>query len=118
MSPRILAKHFPLTDAGLRGPLACGAQQGQEAAYDWDAVTCRNCLRRRPLDQAPALVPYTAEFHDNPDLDICPECGPAVAEILEANPDAAPDALELPHCDFCDDLRLAYVQRAPAENSP
>jgi hypothetical protein len=110
-SARVYAIHYPLTDAGVRGAFACGAQQGQQVAYDWDAVTCRNCLRKRPLEQsASELVPYTAVFAPNEALDICPECGPKVAAILEAHPDWEPASLDLPPCEFCDGLRLVYVQ--------
>lgn len=110
-----LAVHFALTDEGLRGPLACGAHQAQAAALDPAAVTCGNCKRRMP--KPVEMVQFVATFHDNPNIDACPECGPAVALILDAHPDTEPSELELPHCDFCDDLRLVYVQRA-AENSP
>jgi hypothetical protein len=93
----------------------CGAKSFEGATSALEHVTCRNCQRRMP--KPPELVPFTAAFVENPNIDACPECLPAVAAILEANPDTEPSELELPHCDFCDDLRLVYVQRA-AEKSP
>lgn len=121
-APRTLATHF------TNGIVAavCGASTDGRSVLcsaDQAAVTCGNCKRRmpRPPAEPSPLVPYTAEFHDNPAIDACPECGPAVALILDANPDADPSELALPDCSFCEGLRLVYVQNntPPAtENSP
>ncbi len=115
MSAREHTVHWPLTGEGLQGPVACGSKRAQQVAYDEEAITCKNCLRRMP--KPVELVEFVATFHDNPNIDACPECLPRVAEILEANPDKEPAELDLPPCDFCDGLRLVYVQRA-AETSP
>ncbi len=116
MTQRPPVIHFPLTPEARSGAVACGKPPPVDSvAYDPEAVTCKNCLRRLP--KAPELVEFVATFHDNPNIDACPECLPAVAEILDANPDKEPAELDLPPCEFCDGLRLVYVQRA-AETSP
>jgi hypothetical protein len=115
--------------ASLTAPALCG-KIPQHASEDPAMVSCKNCLRRHTADlnlhRAPGtprmpkpieLVEFVATFHDNPNIDACPECLPRVAEILDANPDKEPAELDLPPCDFCDGLRLVYVQRA-AETSP
>ncbi len=118
MSRKPAAVHYSATapeDSAAVIEVVCGAKHFEGATSALEHVTCGNCKRRMP--KPVELVQYSATFHDHPNIDACPECGPAVAEILDANPDAEPSALDLPHCDFCDDLRLVYVQRA-AETSP
>jgi hypothetical protein len=123
-TPRTQRTHF--TDgpaAVLCGAMAKGPTFPLLNSADPSEVTCGNCKRRmpRPPAEPSPHVPYTAEFHDNPAIDACPECGPAVALILDANPDADPSELALPDCSFCEGLRLVYVQNntPPApENSP
>ncbi len=102
--------------AELDGPIACGAANVSDVTGAPASVTCKNCLRRMP--KPVELVEFVATFHDNPNIDACPECLPAVAAILDANPDKEPSELELPHCDFCDDLRLVYVQPPHAPTDP
>lgn len=115
---RTAAVHFAVACEDLSKPPAsviCGAQRFEGITSAVEHVTCKNCIRRMP--KPVELVEFVATFHDNPNIDACPECLPRVAEILDANPDKEPAELDLPPCDFCDGLRLVYVQRA-AETSP
>jgi len=112
MKERLPAVHWSAT---VGGTAACGKRNGAVIGIDAAQVTCGNCKRRMP--KPVEVVEFVATFHDNPNIDACPECLPAVAAILDANPDKEPAELELPRCDFCDDLRLVYVQPPHADPS-